>query len=106
MILGTPRQGVKTTCSGLARSIRYLNFYCDSLSEETLVVKTTWALSQTWAIISYTVCLNGASNNYNYALSELIDGQIPIYVHPKAITVLKDMGKYISSANATEFQFY
>jgi len=63
MSLGTPRQGVKTACTGLARSISYLNFYCDCLSEETLVVETAQALSQTWAIIPYTVCLNGASNN-------------------------------------------
>jgi len=104
--LGTSRQGEKTARSGLPRSIRYFNFYCDSFSEETSLVETMWALSQTPAIIPYTACLNAASNNYNYALSEQIGGQILIYENPNAITVLKDMRTYISSANAIEFQFY
>ena len=70
------------------------------------MVETTRALSQTPAIILYTACLNGASNNYNYALNERIDGQIPIYENLNAITVLKDMRTYRSSANAIELQFY
>ena len=70
------------------------------------MVETTQVLSQTPAIIPYTACLNGANNNYNYALNERIDGQIPIYENLIAITVLKDMRTYISLANAIEFQFY
>jgi len=106
IILGTPRQGVKTARSGLPRRIRYCNFYCDSLSAETSVVKTTWALSQTPVIIPHTAFLNVASNHYNYTLSDRIDGQIPIYENLSSITVLKDMRIYISSANTLEFQFY
>jgi len=106
IILGTPRQGVKASSSGLPRNIRYFNFYHDSLSEETSVVETMRALSQTPAIIQYTACLNGASNNYNYALSEPIDGQILLYENPNAITVLKDMRTFLSSAKTIKFQFY
>jgi len=106
VILGTPRQGVKTTHSALPRSICYLYFYHDSLSEETSLVETTRALSQTPAIIPYTACLNEASNNYNYALRERIDRQMPIYENPNALTVSKDMRPYIFWANAIEFLHY
>jgi len=106
IIFGTCWQGVKTTCRGLPRSIRYVNFYRYSLSEETLVVETTRALSQTPAIILYTACLNGTRNNNNYTLSEGINGEILIYENPKAITVAQDMRTYMLSANAIEFHFY
>jgi len=53
IILETPRQGVKTACSELPKSIRYFNFYSDSLSEETSVVETMRALSQPPA--NYTI---------------------------------------------------
>jgi len=76
------------------------------LSEETLVVETRWALSETPAIIPYTACLNGTSNNYNYPLSEGINGPILIYENPTPITLLKDIRTYISSANGIEFEFY
>ena len=59
------------------------------------MVVTTQALSQTPGIIPYTACLNGANNNYNYALNERIDRQIPIYENLIAISVLKDMHTYI-----------
>ena len=110
IILGTPRQGVKTARSGPPRSIKHFKFlnifFCDSLSEETLLVETTRALSQTPATTRYTTCQNKTSDYYNYALSEGIVGQILVYENPNDITVRKDMRTSISSANAIEFLSY
>jgi len=106
IILATPREGVKTARSGPPTSIKHFNFFCDSLSEETLVVETTRALSQTPAITRYTTCQNETSDYYNYALSERIVGQIRVYESPNAITVRKDMRTSISLANAIESLSY
>jgi len=75
IILETPQQGVKTAGSRPPRS-RYCFTLCDSLSEETLLVETMRALSQTPATYSIKIpCLSSvASNNYYCTLSAWIVG--------------------------------
>jgi hypothetical protein len=52
ILSGTPRQGVKTACSGLPGSITD-KLLLESLSEETFRVETTQALSQTPLIFTH-----------------------------------------------------